>query len=126
MFPRSATRAPILASAVAHCSASRAALLAQAAAARLFAGCTILTIAHRLDVVAACDTVVVLDAGRVAEAGPAYQLLRDSGSRFSALVDMSGPEEAAALRAAAQRHYEASVRQAEAQRSAVLALGRGM
>ena len=48
----------------------------QAVARRLFAERTVLTIAHRLDTVIECDTVVVMEAGRVAETGPVCDLLQ--------------------------------------------------
>ena len=35
-----------------------------------------LTIAHRLDTVIECETVVVMEAGRVAETGPVCDLLQ--------------------------------------------------
>lgn len=44
--------------------------------------------------------------GKVAETGPPDTLLANPRSWFSRLVDMSGPAEAAALRAEANRHFE--------------------
>jgi len=46
---------------------------------------TVLTIAHRLNTVAASDKVLVIDAGRAAEFGTPRQLLQDPSSRFYAL-----------------------------------------
>ena len=41
-----------------------------------FGHCTVLTIAHRLHTILACDRILVLDAGNVAEFGPPQQLLQ--------------------------------------------------
>ena len=41
-----------------------------------FADCTVLTIAHRLHSILACNRVLVLDRGSVAEFGPPSQLLQ--------------------------------------------------
>jgi hypothetical protein len=79
----------------------------QEVARRLFEKRTVLTIAHRLDAVIESDTVVVMEAGRVAETGPASTLLNDPNSWFSKLVDMSGAAEAAQLRATAALHFAA-------------------
>jgi ABC-type methionine transport system ATPase subunit len=76
----------------------------QEVADRLFEGRTTITIAHRLEAVITSDTVVVLDAGTIAETGPAATLLSNPASHFSRLVDQSGPAESAVLRAAASRH----------------------
>ncbi len=46
-----------------------------------FAGCTVLTVAHRLNTIVDCDRVIVMDAGRVAEFGAPSELLAD-GIRF--------------------------------------------
>src|SRR5690606_32183110 len=43
-----------------------------------FRGCTILTIAHRLDTIADYDMIVVMSAGRVEECGSPIELLRDA------------------------------------------------
>jgi len=59
----------------------------QATVRSAFAGATVLTIAHRLHTIADADTLLVLDAGAVAEQGPPRALLADAGSRFRALVD---------------------------------------
>lgn len=58
----------------------------QRALATLARGRTTLVIAHRLSTVLDADQVVVLDAGRVVEAGPPRQLLDDTDGRFHALV----------------------------------------
>jgi ATP-binding cassette, subfamily C, bacterial CydD len=52
----------------------------QAAIDRLTVGRTVVVIAHRLSTVAAADQVVVLDEGRVVEAGPGRELLAAGGA----------------------------------------------
>ena len=59
--------------------------LIQEAMGRLLAGRTALVIAHRRSTIERADRVVVLEAGRVIEAGTAADLLAD-GSRYRSLV----------------------------------------
>jgi len=59
---------------------------------RALRGTTVLTIAHRIHTVLDSDIVVVLDAGRVAEAGPPQALLADPASAFARLVHESAAE----------------------------------
>jgi ATP-binding cassette subfamily C (CFTR/MRP) protein 1 len=66
-----------------------------------FSHCTILTIAHRLNTIIGSDSIVVMDAGKVAEIASPHELLSNPRSAFSALVDELGPQTAAALRAKA-------------------------
>ena len=47
---------------------------------------TVLTIAHRLDTVMGCNTVIVMAEGKVAEMGPPVDLAARSSSLFSAMV----------------------------------------
>jgi len=54
-----------------------------------FAGCTVLTIAHRLDTVMGYDQVLVLDQGRLMEKGAPYQLL-SSGGIFESMASAAG------------------------------------
>ena len=55
-----------------------------------FAGCTVLTIAHRMNTILDSDKVLVLDGGGVAEFGPPAELLRREGGAFRGLVHGSG------------------------------------
>lgn len=55
-----------------------------------FAGCTILTIAHRLNTVIDSDKVLVMDSGRLIEFGTPYTLLSDPSSVFSGMVKEMG------------------------------------
>ena len=48
---------------------------------------TIITIAHRVDTVLACDRVLVMDQGTVVESGHPNSLLQDSASKFSRFVN---------------------------------------
>ncbi|KAJ2802144.1 hypothetical protein H4R21_002527 [Coemansia helicoidea] len=50
-----------------------------------FAGCTVLTIAHRLETIMGSDRIVVMDKGRIAEIGTPQELI-DSGGLFAELV----------------------------------------
>ena len=62
---------------------------------------TVLTIAHRLISVMDSDRVLVLDAGEVAEFGAPSQLLQRPAGAFSALVNQTGPQNAAHLKSLA-------------------------
>ena len=50
-----------------------------------FADSTCLTIAHRIDTIMDCDRVLVLDAGRLVEAGPPAELVRREDGHFRRL-----------------------------------------
>ncbi|KAJ2210051.1 hypothetical protein EV179_006454, partial [Coemansia sp. RSA 487] len=50
-----------------------------------FKGCTVLTIAHRLETIMNSDRIIVMDNGRVAEIGPPAALLENNG-HFAELV----------------------------------------
>ena len=64
----------------------------EAALDRLLAGRTVLVIAHRLRVVDRADQVVVLDHGRIKEAGPAGVLRADPDSHFHHLLQLEAKE----------------------------------
>jgi ABC-type multidrug transport system fused ATPase/permease subunit len=66
--------------------------LIERAVGRLLEGRTGIIIAHRLATVQRADTILILDHGRIAEHGARAELVRDPGSRFSALLRM-GVEE---------------------------------
>ncbi|KAJ2744217.1 hypothetical protein GGI20_003149 [Coemansia sp. BCRC 34301] len=53
---------------------------------RKFAGCTVITIAHRLETIYDCDMVLVIDDGRVCEKGMPSVLLTDPTSRFAQMA----------------------------------------
>jgi ABC-type multidrug transport system fused ATPase/permease subunit len=52
---------------------------------REFVGVTVITIAHRLETVMDYDTVVVMDKGRIIEAGRPRELEHRAGGAFAAL-----------------------------------------
>ncbi|KNE56826.1 hypothetical protein AMAG_02600 [Allomyces macrogynus ATCC 38327] len=72
--------------------------LIQKAIRRDFAGATVITIAHRLNTIIDYDMIVQMDHGRVAECGTPAELLTRPDSMFAALVDETGPTNAALLR----------------------------
>ncbi|KAK3367203.1 ABC transporter [Lasiosphaeria ovina] len=47
---------------------------------------TVITVAHRLDTIMDSDVVLVLDAGKLVEAGPPVELAFKEGGRFRALI----------------------------------------
>lgn len=58
----------------------------QAAMRTAFEGATVLTVAHRLGTVAACDLILVLSAGRLAEMGPPAELAARPGGLYAAML----------------------------------------
>ena len=48
---------------------------------------TVVTIAHRVESVLACDRVMLMEDGNIVETGAPNQLLQDRSSRFSRLVE---------------------------------------
>jgi ATP-binding cassette subfamily C (CFTR/MRP) protein 1 len=52
-----------------------------------FANRTIIAIAHRLDTILDFDRVIVMESGRIVEAGPPAALIQVSGSLFKDLVE---------------------------------------
>jgi len=61
----------------------------QATIQEAFAGCTVLTIAHRLNTVMGYDLVMVLEQGRLVEKGPPHQLI-SSGGTFESMARAAG------------------------------------
>jgi len=55
-----------------------------------FAGCTRMTIAHRLETIMGCDQIIVMDSGKVAESGPPQLLLASETSAFAAMAHSHG------------------------------------
>eukprot|EP00983_Pelagomonas_calceolata_P113212 1159962-Pelagomonas_calceolata.AAC.3 len=64
----------------------------------VFAECTTLTIAHRLDTIIYSDKVLAMAGGELKECGCPSDLLKQPTSMFSRLVDDTGPQAGAALR----------------------------
>ena len=63
---------------------------------------TVLSVAHRLQTVMDFDLILVLEAGRAVEFGSPSALLANDEGYFHHLVECTGPENAAALRALAE------------------------
>jgi ABC-type multidrug transport system fused ATPase/permease subunit len=53
---------------------------------RLYAGRTVVIIAHRLETVRLADEIMVVDAGRIVEHGPRQELASDPATRYAALL----------------------------------------
>lgn len=70
-----------------------------------FKGKTLLCVAHRLGTVIEMDRVVVMANGKVAEFAAPADLLDDKTSKFSVMVDATGPSSAASLRSAAAKTF---------------------
>ena len=61
-------------------------MLLATATERLYAGRTVVIIAHRLETVRTADEIMVVDAGRIVEHGPRQTLATDPSTRYSALL----------------------------------------
>ncbi|KAL2912418.1 hypothetical protein HK105_208121 [Polyrhizophydium stewartii] len=70
-----------------------------------FAATTVLSIAHRLNTIAAFDRVLVLDTGRIAEFDAPHVLLGRAGSVFGDMVEATGAANAAVIRQIAADHF---------------------
>ncbi len=65
-------------------------LLVADATERLFAGRTVIIIAHRLETVRLADEIMVIDGGRIAEHGARTVLAETPGTRYGALLAAGG------------------------------------
>ncbi|ORY40142.1 P-loop containing nucleoside triphosphate hydrolase protein [Rhizoclosmatium globosum] len=70
-----------------------------------FKDATVLSVAHRLNTIAAFDKVLVLENGRVAEFEPPHLLLSREGTIFGEMVNATGVANAAVIREIAKDHY---------------------
>ncbi|KAL2911711.1 hypothetical protein HK105_208812 [Polyrhizophydium stewartii] len=70
-----------------------------------FVATTVLSIAHRLNTIAAFDRVLVLDGGRIAEFDAPHVLLGRAGSVFGEMVEATGAANAAVIRQIAADHF---------------------
>ena len=61
-------------------------MLLATATERLYAGRTVVIIAHRLETVRTADEIMVVDAGRIVEHGPRQTLASDPSTRYAALL----------------------------------------
>ncbi len=61
-------------------------MLLATATERLYAGRTVVIIAHRLETVRLADEIMVVDAGRIVEHGPRQILAADPSTRYAALL----------------------------------------
>jgi ABC-type multidrug transport system fused ATPase/permease subunit len=57
-----------------------------------FAGCTVLTIAHRINTIMDSDKILVMQDGKAAEFAPPQELLEKDDSLFSEIVKHSKAE----------------------------------
>ncbi len=75
--------------------------LLQTAVAESFGDATIIAVAHRLDTLIDYDKIAVLDNGGLVEYGSPKELMEREGGAFASMVDETGEEMSAVLRAAA-------------------------
>jgi ABC-type multidrug transport system fused ATPase/permease subunit len=59
---------------------------------RLFAGRTVVIIAHRLETVRTADEIMVVDEGRIVEHGARARLAADPQSRYAGLLRLADPD----------------------------------
>ncbi|ORY40165.1 P-loop containing nucleoside triphosphate hydrolase protein [Rhizoclosmatium globosum] len=67
---------------------------------------TVLSVAHRLNTIAAFDKVLVLENGKVAEFEPPHLLLSREGTIFGEMVNATGSANAAVIGEIARDHYD--------------------
>ncbi|KAI9350227.1 P-loop containing nucleoside triphosphate hydrolase protein [Obelidium mucronatum] len=74
-----------------------------------FKNATVLSVAHRLNTIAAFDKVLVLENGNIAEFDSPYVLLSTAGSVFAEMVNATGVANAAVILDIAKQHYESNL-----------------
>lgn len=72
----------------------------------LFAGCTVLTVAHRLHTVIESDRLLVMDNGVAVEFAAPHELLQQPKGVFYQIVQSLGTNEMAQLIVLAREKYE--------------------
>ncbi|CAL7941694.1 unnamed protein product [Xylocopa violacea] len=78
----------------------------------IFANCTVITIAHRLNTIIDSDRVIVMDTGNIVEFGCPYELLRDKPQGvFSQMVNNTGASMSQSLRDQAEMACMKNTRQ---------------
>ena len=55
-----------------------------------FKQCTVIIVAHRLETIASCDSIIVMSQGSVKEQGPPESLIKDTNGAFYKLVEATG------------------------------------
>eukprot|EP00392_Amoebophrya_sp_AT5.2_P009679 g9707.t1 len=68
---------------------------------------TVITIAHRLQTIIDFDRIIVMEAGRIVEDGPPWELVEREGGALNEMLSSYGAEAAEGLRARARRAGEA-------------------
>ncbi|KAJ3120129.1 Multidrug resistance-associated protein 1 [Physocladia obscura] len=71
-----------------------------------FKEATILSVAHRLNTIAAFDKVLVLENGKIAEFDTPYLLLSNPKSKFSKMLEATGISNSAAVFEISKAHFE--------------------
>lgn len=67
-------------------------LIQQTIRSKLFAESTVITIAHRLQTIIDFDSIVILSDGKVIEVGSPHELLKNTDSSFSEMVNAMGSD----------------------------------
>ncbi|KAF9202770.1 Multidrug resistance-associated protein 4 [Haplosporangium sp. Z 27] len=79
-------------------------LLIQETIKKNFSDCTVLMIAHRLNTIIECDKILVMEDGRVVEFEHSTKLIDNKDGYFYNLVNQSGPDAVARLKAMLGEH----------------------